>query len=135
MPKLTGQCLCGEVKFQADGEPSIMANCHCKDCQQASGSPYATLVFMEKADVKVTGKVATFDHSVASGNLLTKHFCPRCGSQMFASNSARPTSIGLRGGTINEQEHVNPQFNVYTSSKINSTPLNPDLPAFDKMPG
>ena len=135
MPKLTGQCLCGDVRFEADGEPSIMANCHCKDCQQASGSPYATLVFMEKENVKVTGKVATFDHKVESGSELTKHFCPRCGSQMFASNSARPTSIGLRGGSINEQELVKPMFNVYTSSKIDSTPLNPDLPAFDKMPG
>ena len=135
MTKLTGQCLCGNVKFEADGEPSIVANCHCTDCQQASGSPYATLIFMEREDVKVTGKVSTFSHKVSSGNELTKHFCPTCGSQMFASNEARPTSIGLRGGTVNEKEHVKPQFNVYTSSKIDSTPLDPDLPAFDKMPG
>ncbi len=135
MPKLTGQCLCGDVKFQADGEPALMANCHCSDCRQASGSPFATLIFMKNEDVKITGKVSKFDHKVETGNVLTKHFCPHCGSQMFGTNEARPTMIGLRAGSINEHEYVKPQFNVYTSSKLESTVLDPKLPAFDKMPG
>lgn len=134
MTKLTGQCLCGDVKFEADGEPSIMANCHCTDCRITSGTAYATLVFIEKEDVKITGKTSTFDHKVDSGNVLTKHFCPRCGSQMFGENAARPTSIGLRGGTINEQELVKPAFNVFAGSKMDATILDENIPAFEGMP-
>jgi hypothetical protein len=135
MTKFTGQCLCGDVKFEADGEPAVMAQCHCTDCQISSGSGYASLAFMAKQDVKITGRTGTFEHSVDNGNVLTKHFCARCGSQMFGENSARPTMIGLRAGTINEQESFKPQFNLFTSSKMDATQLDPDIPAFEKMPG
>ena len=135
MTKLTGRCLCGEVTFAADGDIAMQGNCHCVDCRQSSGSPFATLVFMAKDDVKTAGEVKTFDHVVDSGNTLTKTFCTNCGSQLFTANAARPDSIGIRAGTLNEHEVVKPQFNVYTSSKMSCTHLDPDIPAFDKMPG
>lgn len=135
MPKLTGNCLCGNVSFEADGDIAMMGNCHCTDCQQASGSPFATLVFMAEADVKISGETQRFEHKVDSGNTLSKDFCPNCGSQMFGGNPARPGVIGLRAGSINEKEHVKPQFNVYVSSKAPCTILDETIPAFEKMPG
>jgi len=56
MPKLTGQCLCGDVRFEANGEVSMQGNCHCSDCKQITGATFATLVFMNKTDVKITGE-------------------------------------------------------------------------------
>ena len=135
MTKLTGQCLCGDVTFKADGDIAMQGNCHCTDCQQVSGSPFATLVFMATDAVQVSGEVKSFEHAVDSGNVLTKQFCPTCGSQMFASNKGMPQSIGLRAGSINEKSEIKPQFNVYASSKIPCTKLDDTIPAFDKMPG
>lgn len=134
MTKLTGQCLCGDVKFKAEGDIAMMGNCHCTDCQQVSGSPFGTLVFMNESDVTIFGKVKSFDHKVESGNTLSKQFCPRCGSQMFGKNAARPTSLALRAGSINEKEHIKPQFNVYTISKLECTILDESIPGFEKMP-
>lgn len=134
MPKLTGQCLCGDIRFEADGELALQANCHCSDCKQVTGAAFATLLFMKESDVKITGKTKEFKHSVDSGNSLSKHFCPKCGSQMFGSNTARPGSIALRAGSTNEQELVKPQFNVYASGKLDCTILDESIPAFDKMP-
>ena len=134
MPKLTGNCLCGAVSFVAEGEPAFQANCHCKDCRQVTGAAYATLVFMNEADVKITGQLQSFEHSVDSGNVLSKEFCPKCGSQMFGKNGARPGSIALRGGSINEQELVQPQLNVFAGSKMDCTILDSNIPAHDKMP-
>lgn len=135
MTKLTGRCLCGDVNYTAKGEIALQANCHCTDCRQSSGSAFATLVFMNKDDLDITGSVKTFDHVVDSGSTLTKTFCPKCGSQLFTENEARPGSIGIRAGTLNEHEEVKPQFNVYAGSKMACTHLDPDIPAFDKMPG
>jgi len=135
MTKLTGNCLCGQVSFQAEGDIAMQGNCHCTDCQQVSGSPFATLVFMDNDCVKVTGEMKSFEHTVDSGNKLTKEFCSNCGSQMFTSNAARPNMLGMRAGSINEKEHIKPQFNVYASSKLECTVLDPNIPAFDKMPG
>lgn len=135
MPKLTGNCLCGNVSFEADGDIAMQANCHCSDCQQVTGAAFATLVFMSESDVKINGETKRFEHSVESGNSLTKDFCSNCGSQMFGGNAARPGSIALRAGSINEQEHIKPQFNVYASRKLDCITLDSNIPAFDKMPG
>jgi len=133
MTKLTGQCLCGAVTYEADGDIMFQGNCHCSDCRQSSGSPFATLVFMAKDSVKITGETKSFSHEVDSGNTLTKQFCPNCGSQMFSGNSANP-ALGIKAGTINEGEHVKPQFNVYAGSKMDCTILDEAIPAFEKMP-
>jgi len=135
MTRLTGRCLCGSVRFEAETEIAMQANCHCTDCQQVSGSPYATLLFVNEADVKITGTLKSFSHKVDSGNELRKDFCPICGSQMFGGNEARPGKIAIKAGVINEKEHIKPQFNVFASSKMPCTILDDSIPAFDGMPG
>ena len=36
---LTGGCLCGEVRYEADGAPFHKTVCHCSMCRRASGAP------------------------------------------------------------------------------------------------
>ncbi len=134
MTKLTGQCLCGQVSFKAEGDIAMQGNCHCTDCQQVSGSAFATIVFMKDDDVNISGNLKAFDHTVDSGNSLRKKFCPDCGSQMFTYNLGRPGMTGLRAGSINEKDQIKPQFNVYASSKLPCTILDESIPAFAKMP-
>jgi hypothetical protein len=135
MPTLTGQCLCGEVSFRAEGEITMMGNCHCTDCQQVSGSAYATPIFMNEENVNIQGEVKSFSHKVDSGNTLIKEFCPTCGSQMFGKNAARPGSLALKAGSINEKDYIKPQFNVFASRKLECVTLDDSIPAFETMPG
>ncbi len=135
MTKLTGKCLCGEISFAADGDVPVMANCHCTDCRQSTGSAFAALMFMKESDVTVTGTPKTFQHASDAGTTMTKHFCGTCGTPLFTQNSARAGMLGLRAGLINEQAEFAPKVNVYTSSKMNATALDGALAAFEKMPG
>jgi len=135
MTKLSGNCLCGQVSFEANGDIAMQGNCHCTDCQQVSGSPFATLLFLKNEDVKIAGETKRFEHTVDSGNQLAKEFCSNCGSQMFGYNLGRPGMTAIKAGAINEKEHIQPQFNVYVSSKAPCTILDESIPAFDKMPG
>lgn len=135
MTKLTGSCLCGDISFSADGEVPVMANCHCTDCRQSTGSAFATLMFMKQDDVTVTGTPKTFEHSSDRGSTMTKHFCGNCGTPLFTQNSAREGMLGLRAGLINEQAEFTAKANVYASSKMSATILDDSIPAFDKMPG
>jgi len=135
MPKLTGKCLCGKVSFSADTEIKMMANCHCSDCRAATGAAYGTLVFVDETALSISGTPKVFKHKSDSGSDMEKLFCPDCGSQMFGRNSNRPGVVSVRAGVLDQSDLVKPAVNVYLSSKIPSTPIDPELKGFDKMPG
>ena len=53
--KLSGGCACGSIRYECNTNPVLMFNCHCRDCQRASGSAYAAILVMPKAEVQVRG--------------------------------------------------------------------------------
>jgi hypothetical protein len=108
-----------------------MANCHCSDCRAATGAAYGTLVFVGADALKVSGSPKVFKHTADSGADMEKHFCQDCGSQLFGKNSNRANMVSLRAGVLDQTDIIKPAVNVYVSSKIPSTPIDPDL----KMPG
>jgi len=52
--KLSGGCACGAIHYECSADPVLMLNCHCRDCQQASGSAYAAIVVLPKSAVQIS---------------------------------------------------------------------------------
>ena len=136
MANYSGSCLCGEIRYEINGEPMRAANCHCDDCRKATGASYATNFFFKENDIVVTqGSPKEFSHKSDKGNTMIKQFCGNCGSQLFGKNSNRPNMVSLRAGVQDQTDLIKPTVNVYLSSRIASTPVDPDLKGFEKMPG
>ncbi len=135
MTELSGRCLCGAIAFSGDADIKMMANCHCSDCRAATGAAYGTLVFVDPSEIAITGQPKVFKHVADSGSAMEKHFCPNCGSQMFGRNSNRPNVMSIRAGVLDQKDAVKPAANVYMDSRLPSTPIDPALKAFPKMPG
>jgi len=135
MTKLSGSCLCGAVSYEGDTEIKMTINCHCTDCQKITGSMHGTMIFVQESDVTVSGSPKSFEHKADSGNVLTKLFCESCGSQMMGKNTMRPGVIGVRVGTLDQKNQINPTVNIYCDSAIPSTSMDPELKSFPKMPG
>ena len=131
---LSGTCLCGRIKFSGNTEIRRIANCHCTDCQKATGAAFATIIFVNESDIKIEGSPSIYGHISDRGSKMEKHFCSSCGSQMFALNSSRPGLVGLRAGSIDQKKLVRPEVNVYTDSKIPLTQVDPNIPSYSKMP-
>ena len=85
--------------------------------------------------MEINGTPKVFKHKADSGSDMEKLFCPHCGSQMFGRNSKRPNTISIRAGVLDQKDLVKPGVNVYLDSRIPSTPIDPELKGFPKMPG
>ena len=135
MPKLSGKCLCGSISFSADTEIMRAANCHCTSCRGATGAAYATLLTVDEDALSISGTPKAYKHKSDSGADMEKLFCSDCGSQMFARNSNRPNTLSIRAGVLDQTAEVKPAANLFLDSKIESTPIDPALTGFDRMPG
>jgi len=49
------RCKCGAVQFDSSSPPLIQFVCHCKDCQIATGLPFAGIVFFKRKHVEISG--------------------------------------------------------------------------------
>ncbi len=130
----TGQCLCGSVKLAISGETIGTRQCWCRQCQQiASGGPTQNAIF-KADDVAITGQVAHSEWIAASGNALTFHFCPSCGTQIYAQSSARPHLKTVRMGAIDAPHDLKPQVAIWTEDAPAWAVIDPLLEQWPQQP-
>jgi hypothetical protein len=102
MNPLTGGCLCGDVRFEASGQPYRVGICHCLDCRKHHGALFhASAIFPENA-VTVSGKTGTYQG---------REFCPRCGSPVLARSA---DEIELNVGSLDEPNLFKPTYELWT---------------------
>jgi len=102
MERFEGGCLCGDVRLVATGRPNRVGLCHCLDCRKHHGALfYAAAIFPADA-VAVTG---------TTGSYAGRHFCPRCGSSVFA-NGADEIEVHL--GILDAPDQMVPTYECWT---------------------
>jgi hypothetical protein len=131
---LSGGCLCEEIRYQCSAEPVFSANCHCRDCQQTSGSGFAATFFVPEDSVSISGEVKYYDKNGDSGHRIRRGFCPTCGSQLFGKPEIVPGVLGIRAGSLDNPALFHPTMDIYTASAQPWDFMNPDLPKFSQLP-
>jgi len=114
--KLSGACACGAIHYECNANPIVMLNCHCRDCQQASGSAYAAIVVVPKGAVKIRGEPRYHKTVGQAGNAVERGFCPSCGSQVTLKLERKPDVLGLQAGSLDDPSIYRPMMDVFTSS-------------------
>lgn len=109
----TGQCFCGAVTFSVSGPPINVRACHCRDCQRLTGSAFFVRALFPKSQVRITGSLAEFP----SSDDLTRKFCPRCGSQIFAERKSTPDKIAIALGSFDHLDGIFPTEHVWVSDR------------------
>jgi hypothetical protein len=134
MATATGRCACGAVRYECSGDPAFMGNCHCRDCQRASGSAYSANIGVPENTVKVTGNVKYHEIIGGSGKPISRGFCANCGSPLFAKPSVMPSMIVINVASLDDPSIYKPAMDIFASSAQPWDHMSPQLAKFPKMP-
>ena len=129
-----GQCVCGAISYTINNPPMRCAQCHCHDCQRASGTGHMSLAFFNDDDVEISGEARAYASTAESGNINTRYFCPECGGRVYSRNSARPGVIAIAVGSADNSDWFEPAAVVYAADRPKWDHTSTDVPNFDKMP-
>jgi hypothetical protein len=113
-----GGCVCGAVRYRAEGRPMRTTACHCTMCQKRTGSAFGLGAYFKDEQVSfLRGRMQTYEHvSDESGRWLRFEFCPICGTQVTWTLEAMPGMRGVGLGTFDDPKWLKPnRFGWYSS--------------------
>lgn len=131
-----GKCFCGDITYESDIDPSAVVICHCKDCQELSGSAFEVVaVTSDESFHLVSGDPRLYTKTADSGKRRQLAFCPRCGTRLYGrQDSGERGSIALRVGTIEQRDQLSPQLQIWCRSALPWAIID-SLPKVDRQAG
>ena len=120
-----GGCLCGAVRFKAEGEPINVRICHCRNCQKAMGSPFFARAQFEPGALTVEGETGRFP----SSDRIDRVFCKSCGSRLFAWRR-NGTAVGVALAVFDDRNAFAPTEHIWVSEKIDWVRFDDGLPQY-----
>jgi hypothetical protein len=129
---ITGECFCGTVQYQIDGELVNARACHCSRCRKAFSG--ASSAYAELADP------ASFSWTSGSENLrryTTRGdwglaFCMTCGTTLCGTHDGRVHGVAL--GTVNGDPGVEIGAHIFVGSKAPWDHIGGAAPQFEQGP-
>jgi hypothetical protein len=108
------KCSCGQLRLTCEGEPVRISICHCLDCQRRTGSVFGTQARFSRAQVtRIEGRAKDFTRIADSGNEITFHFCPACGSTVYWELARMPDILAVAIGAFADPGFPAPGVSVY----------------------
>lgn len=129
----TGGCLCGRIRYEGS-EQFGGGHCHCIDCRKSSGTGHCSHMIVPDTAFTVSGELSFYDSPADSGNIVSRGFCPTCGSAVLSKNSGMPGMVFVRASSLDDPDIFMPQMVVYTDRAAKWDHVDPALPSFAAMP-
>jgi hypothetical protein len=127
---ISGQCLCGKVRFEIHGELGETRLCYCTLCRRANGSAFSANVAVPVERYRL---LAGHDHirEYESSPGAFRAFCSQCGSPVHARVSRDPAHIRIRLGTLAKEARAAAVAHVWVGSKPDWYAICDDLPQYE----
>ena len=132
--KFSGGCACGAIRYTCTAEPRYTGNCHCRDCQRATGSAYFPAVLVRNSDFTLEkGEPSWYESPSDRGHMMRRGFCPACGSPLFLKNGANESVTVLFAGSLDDPSWYKPSRDIFVKSAQPWDLMHPDIPKLDGM--
>ena len=113
----TGGCLCGAVRYTANGQPVAKLACHCRDCQKQNGTSFSITAVYTSEAVSYEGELTTYVGKAASGGEVLRKFCGKCGSPVFSKPALLKGLTMIKAGTLDNAQEFIPETHAWVRSK------------------
>ncbi|MBY9067607.1 GFA family protein [Hyphomonas sp. WL0036] len=134
--KITGGCYCGNVRYEATGEPIMKARCFCRECQYFTGGEGNDFIAVPADSFSYTKGApkpfARADLPMAN----TREFCSDCGTPLVTRAPALPTAVIIKVGSLDDAAAFGGPQVVMQTADAHAFHLMPDgVPTFSRFPG
>ncbi len=129
-----GGCLCGALRYEAVGEPSMMGHCYCADCRKASGSGFIPFMGFPAAAIRFSGEARPFRSPSFRGTDAVRNSCPACGGLVFGGEVGRDDSHTVYAGSLDDPSQFRPSVAIFVRDRPDWAVLPPGLAVFETMP-
>lgn len=110
-------CTCGQLSATCEGEPVRRSMCHCSSCQRRTGSVFGVQARFPRERVHVEGRATEFSRVADSGNRITFHFCPTCGTTLYWMSESDPSLLAVAVGAFADPSFPAPHVSVYEARR------------------
>ncbi len=129
----SGACLCGEVRFEIQGEFDRFYLCHCEYCRKGTGSAHAANLFSSTATLKwISGEQLVRSFQLPA----TRHsrcFCSSCGSAL-PNREMEGSLLVVPAGSLDSEVHIRPTAHIFVSSRASWDARLEDVPQMERFP-
>ena len=123
--RVTGGCLCGGVRYEADHLPWGSGYCHCRMCQQSVGNVFALYAAFRRSGFRYTkGEPKRY----RSSDIATRGFCDQCGSPLTFEYDHDAENLDVTVGSLDDPEQVRPTHHTGTESAVSWLKIDDGLP-------
>jgi len=132
--RLTGGCLCCQLRYEARGGPTMAGYCYCADCRKASGSGFIPFMGYAAPDLTVTGRTRQVRSPSLRGEAV-RNICPECGSLVFGGELGRDESHTVYAGSLDDPSAFEPGIAIFVRDRPAWAPEPVGLTTFETLPG
>lgn len=132
--RYTGACLCGALRYEAEGEPLYAGHRYCADCRKASGSGFIPFMGYRSGAVRFRGQTRIYKSKSARGTDAVRNFCLVCGSLVFGGEVGKSEQFTVYAGSMDDPSAFHPTIAIFTRNRPIWAVIPPDLAIFEGAP-
>ncbi len=125
--KVTGGCLCGSVRYEAEVFLEIVYYCHCRSCQRSTGQPAEIGVLVKAGTLTFAGENPNYYNSSSFGK---RGFCLICGSRLLwrSRDPKDEWQTNVSVCSLDDPDQAQPSLHMFVDEKVSWYEVQDNLP-------
>lgn len=123
--RFRGGCMCGAIRYEAEGPATGLCICHCTSCRRAAGAAGVAWGTFARAGFAITQGAP---REYRSSSKVLRGFCAACGTSLTYRREDKPDEIDATLASLDNPEALRPAQHLWVEDKLGWVALEDGLP-------